>query len=99
MRLTPEQNATIKEAVKATAGPQARIRLFGSRLDDHRKGGDVDLLVTLNEPVENVALIASRIEARLERVLGGRKVDVIPAAPNIRRQPIHEVAEREGVPL
>jgi len=37
--------------------------------------------------------------ARASRILAGRKVDVLLAAPNLLRLPIHEVAFREGVEL
>ena len=96
MRLNQEQIAVICEIVKEIAGPEARVRLFGSRLDDSAKGGDIDLLVELPQPVGNAALLAARLEARLMLRLGGRKVDVLLTAPNLTRQPIHEIALREG---
>jgi len=45
MRLTPEQTRIIKAAVARELEPDARIWLFGSRVDDERRGGDVDLFV------------------------------------------------------
>ncbi|WP_208599049.1 nucleotidyltransferase domain-containing protein [Desulfonatronum thioautotrophicum] len=44
MRLHPDQIESIREVV-LTRDPTARIFLFGSRLDDKQRGGDVDLLV------------------------------------------------------
>jgi len=96
MRLSEQQIRIIRDAIAEIAGPDARVRLFGSRMDDAAKGGDIDLLVELPHPVENPPVLASKLEARLERRLGGRKVDVVLAAPNIARQPIHEIAMREG---
>jgi len=96
MRLTPEQIDLICQTIREIAGPKALVRLFGSRLDDSTKGGDIDLLVELPHPVENAALLASRLEARLMLRLGGRKVDVLLIAPNLNRQPIHEIALKEG---
>ncbi len=43
MRLTPAQITTILDTVRKVAGPDARVRLFGSRLDDHARGGDIGL--------------------------------------------------------
>ena len=96
MRLTAEQIRLIRQVIEETAGADAQVKLFGSRLLDDRKGGDIDLLVTIPHDVENAALLASRIEARLQRVLGERKIDVLLAAPNLASQAIHRIAEKEG---
>lgn len=39
MRLSAEQIARIREVVHQEAGPDACVRLFGSRLNDQRRGG------------------------------------------------------------
>jgi hypothetical protein len=39
MRLTPAQIDTIQSTVHAVLGEGARVSLFGSRLDDSRRGG------------------------------------------------------------
>jgi len=96
MRLSEAQISIICDTTEMIAGPEAKTLVFGSRLDDETKGGDIDLLVELPHPVENAALLASRLEARLMLRLGGRKVDVLLIAPNLPRQPIHEIALREG---
>ena len=45
MRLNDSQIAAIRRVVAEQAGDEAQVRLFGSRLNDQAKGGDVDLLV------------------------------------------------------
>ena len=72
------------------------MRVFGSRLDDTAKGGDLDLMLELPEPVENPALMAARLSALVSRLMFGRKVDVLLSAPNLKRLPIHELAFKEG---
>ena len=96
MRLAAEQIACIREVVRQEAGPDARVRVFGSRLDDARRGGDVDLLVELDRAVTNPAWLAARISARVTRAMHGREVDVVVSAPNLARSAVHAVAEREG---
>lgn len=45
MRLTPDQTRVILHCVRQQFGDRAQVKLFGSRLDDTARGGDVDLLV------------------------------------------------------
>ena len=76
MRLSTEQIALVIQVVSDVLGGGARVSLFGSRLDDSRSGGDVDLLVQA-EPVPGLlqrAAIKNKIEASL-----GLPVDVVAA--------------------
>jgi predicted nucleotidyltransferase len=45
MRLTRDQIAAILDATTGIGGPDADVLLFGSRLDDSARGGDVDLVI------------------------------------------------------
>ncbi len=99
MRLTDSQIDAIRRLAQEVAGDGARVRVFGSRLDNAARGGDLDLMLELPYPVENPALVAARMSARVSRVLAGRKVDVILSAPNLMRLPIHDVAMTKGCQL
>jgi predicted nucleotidyltransferase len=99
MRLTPEQIEHIHQFAIQIGGPQASVRLFGSRLDDMARGGDIDLLLDIPTPVEQPALLAATLSARVSRFMRGRKVDVVIHAPNLMRQPIHDIVLREGIVL
>jgi len=96
MRLTESQIDTIRLHTRELAGAAVRIWLFGSRLDDTKRGGDIDLLLEFADPVVHPALLSARIAARLSRHLAGRSVDVIIHAPNLQRLPIHDVAFSTG---
>ena len=96
MRLTDNQIQTIRQLVRQVAGSQSRVRVFGSRLDDTAHGGDLDLMLELTEPVENPALMAAQLSAKVSRAMHGRKVDVLLSAPNLMRLPIHDIAFKEG---
>ena len=96
MRLTDQQIERIRQLAYEVAGSESRIRVFGSRLDDDARGGDLDLLLELPDPIENPALIAAQMAARVSRAMHGRKVDVLLSAPNLVRLPIHDVAFSEG---
>ena len=97
MRLSNDQIQQIRQLARQIAGRSlSSIRVFGSRLDDHATGGDLDLMLELSEPVDNPALIAAQMAARTSRIMHGRKVHVLLSAPNLLRLPIHDVAFKEG---
>ena len=50
MRLSPDQTRVILQCVRQQFGADAGVMLFGSRLDDGARGGDVDLLVESQQP-------------------------------------------------
>lgn len=95
MRLSNRQTQIIRQQVQHLAGDQVRVRVFGSRLNDSARGGDLDLMLELSEPVANPALLI----AQVSRALMGRKVDVLLSAPNLMRLPIHDVAFQERIEL
>lgn len=96
MRLTGHQAKRIVELAHDMVGERAQVRVFGSRLDDAGRGGDLDLMLELPESAANPALLAARFSSRVTRLMQGRKVDVLLAAPNLMRLPIHDLAFREG---
>ena len=96
MRLTPIEQQIIREASLRWFG--VRPRLFGSRLDDLKRGGDI------NSHVKALVSPQQGVEARLHRVadirkaLDERKIDGVVNAGG-RPLPIFEVAQRKGILL
>jgi predicted nucleotidyltransferase len=99
MRLSPDQIQIIRQTIADDLGQSAQVVLFGSRLDDAAKGGDIDLMVTLPDTIGLPTMRAARLAAKLERRLDGRRVDVVLVTPETRPQPIHQIARHHGVPL
>jgi predicted nucleotidyltransferase len=99
MRISSTDQEAIRSLVEERFGARAAVRLFGSRLNDEARGGDVDLLVELPDPVPDPAVASAELAVQITRSLGGRNVDVVLRAPNLRHLPIHDVAKREGVLL
>lgn len=99
MRLTQHQIHAIREAVAEVFGSQAQVWLFGSRVDDNKRGGDIDLLI---RPAPGAADELLRRKIRLlgllERALGERKIDIVIEQPADTR-PIVRVARETGVRL
>ena len=99
MRLSEQDRAAILRAAARVAGPLTRVTLFGSRVDDAQRGGDIDLLVELPTPVDRPAVLAASLEAAIVHAIGEQKIDVLLAAPNLQEQAIHHLARTEGVLL
>ncbi|MCF7984792.1 MAG: nucleotidyltransferase domain-containing protein [Thiohalocapsa sp.] len=77
MRLTEDEVATIRRAVQAHFGAGSAVWLFGSRLDEDARGGDVDLYIETASPLpENLFLAREALRAELERSLK-QPVDVV----------------------
>ena len=101
MRLNEADRQAIKAATEECFGPDASVRLFGSRTREDRRGGDINLLV------ETRLLDANRVSrahtlflARLQDRLGEQKIDVLIDYPGRNNHPpIYAIARREGVLL
>jgi uncharacterized protein len=104
MRLTPEQQAALRSALRRSFGPRARLWLFGSRIDDQARGGDFDFLVQTDEGDARLL-----VEARLgfmadlhgTPAFEDERLDVVLYAPALDAQPraIHRVALAGGIEL
>ncbi|MYL23757.1 nucleotidyltransferase domain-containing protein [Halomonas alkaliantarctica] len=99
MRLSDTQRETIKDVTKELFGDSAKVKLFGSRLDDEAKGGDIDLLVTSDKPVENKVEKALYMVARLQIRLGDQPFDVVVVDPEAQLTPVHRQALKTGESL
>ena len=75
------------------------MTLFGSRVDDSRRGGDIDLLIDTPMDYATAARRITTFLVALKRRIGDRKIDVVLRTPDAATQPVHEVADSEGVHL
>jgi len=100
MRLSAIERRAVESASREALPAGTRVLLFGSRLDDKRRGGDIDLLVELPEPLsaDDVVDRRTRFTARLYRLLEERRIDVVVTQ---RRLPdargVVAAARRQGV--
>lgn len=99
MRLDDKTCTIIKSEVASQFGAAAVVRLFGSRVDDMQRGGDIDLFIEPCNPLKNRIQAECRLAASLYIKLGGRKVDVLIKDPQNPTQPIYEQALNNGVVL
>ncbi len=94
MRLTPTQIDTIQNTVHAVLGEGAQVTLFGSRVNDQQKGGDVDLYVEIVQP-DLMKKIRCKVSLQDQLDL---PVDLI-VKPHGDRSPIAMIAKQEGIRL
>jgi len=68
VRLTKHQTDIIIQSVSCWAGANVAVYLFGSRLNDQAKGGDIDLLIETQTSLSLLlrAQIKMELEAKLE---------------------------------
>jgi len=94
MRLSFHELHAIRQTL-FRVDPAGRIWLFGSRADDSRRGGDIDLYFEASQPVSLKKSLA--LEYQLTNLCDA-KVDLLIRNPGQGEQPIHAIA-RKGVPL
>lgn len=100
MRLTETQRQAIPRILRRHFGTQAEIRLFGSRVDDSARGGDIDLYIEPDSDDADALIDAKlRALAELHRELGDQKIDLVIKRAGSETRPIHEAAKSHGLPL
>jgi uncharacterized protein len=101
MRLSRRQVETIKNVVEEILGDGASVYLFGSRTEDSRRGGDIDLLVKPASPMNPDARLDAklRILAALHRRLGERKIDLVFQQSDRTQTAFQRLARRQGIRL
>lgn len=99
MRLSTDQIQAIRYAATTTFGDDTAVWLFGSRVDDAKKGGDIDLLVRPSS-IAAAQPFSKKIKmlTLLERLLGERKIDLVIELPRDTR-PIVTVAHATGIKI
>ena len=96
MRLTLFEITTIQHSAKNVFGDAVNIYLFGSRVDDNKKGGDIDLYV-IPENKDNLYEKKIKFLSALDMTLGEQKIDVVIAQNKTR--PIEKEALEKGIKL
>ncbi len=96
MRLTKQQINTITQTVTRLAGTGAAVYLFGSRLNDHAKGGDIDLFIESDTPLSLIH--RAKIKMELESQLG-LPVDIVSKSRSAAATPFQIIAQSNSAQL
>jgi predicted nucleotidyltransferase len=99
MRLTPTEIREIRSCAKRHFGEGATVRLFGSRTNDARHGGDIDLHIEAER--REYATLANELKfcKELREHLGDQRIDVVVRAPSYEPRAIDEIAVETGMVL
>lgn len=71
----------MRQVIQSVAPDAQAIRLFGSRLNEDARGGNVDLMLDFNHAVEYPAMLSAQLAVRASCAIGGREVDIVLRAP------------------
>ena len=97
MRLKKEHIESIKNIAIDTFGNNVSIYLFGSRVDDSKKGGDIDLYLETDTKEElfekKIAMLTN-----LKKAIGEQKIDLVINNFSTEKF-IFKVAKEEGILL
>ena len=98
MRLTPQEIQAIKESFLTVFG-NGNIYLFGSRVDDTKRGGDIDLYIDLEERLSYSVVFSKKIDflVALKAKIGEQKIDVVISKDKSRS--IEQEALKYGIKL
>ena len=98
MRLKPNEVQAIKTAAREAFGEDVVVRLFGSRVRDDLRGGDIDLLVEVDAGLATEAL-ADRFRDHLFERIDEQKVDVVFAPRSGEWSAFARLVARDAVAL
>lgn len=96
MRLTQQQTQIIVDTIERMSEKSAEVFLFGSRLDDQARGGDVDILIETELPLTLIerAKIKMALEAELDL-----PVDIVSQGRYSLATPFQTIARSKAVKL
>lgn len=96
MRLTRAQREIVLTCVQELTGKDTEVRVFGSRLDESRRGGDLDLLLISSAPIPLLirAELKQMLEARLQL-----PVDIVSYAQGAEPTLFQSIALNRSRPL
>ncbi len=96
MRLSKEEIFVIKKSILNHID-NAKIILFGSRVDETKKGGDIDIYIE----TDKILPLVTKLKILTDIEIGGvlRKVDLVVKSKNSKYQPIFDTIKKEGILL
>jgi predicted nucleotidyltransferase len=98
VRLNDHEITSIKAAAREAFGETVIVRLFGSRVDDSLRGGDIDLHFEVDDGQQDYRH-AGAFKWKLFEKIDERKIDMVFHVRGRDLRPIDRVAFDEGIRL
>ncbi|MEW6606154.1 MAG: nucleotidyltransferase domain-containing protein [bacterium] len=95
MRVLAEQIDFLKREILLLV-PDAVVYLFGSRVDDKKKGGDIDIMILSDRKISWKE--KAKIKWRYFEKFGEQKIDIVSSMFN-ENNPFKELVLQEGIKL
>ena len=97
MRLKIEIKNQIIKYASQSFGMDIKLYLFGSRVYDNKKGGDIDLYLESSKEIDINQQI--KFLNNIYKYVTQRKIDLIIKTPLKKDKPIFHTARQEGILL
>ncbi len=82
MRIKKTITSTIIESINYIADDKKYdLYLFGSRTDDNKRGGDIDLLI-ITDDFTFFSKNSFKIKSSIKKIIGDQKIDIVVTSVN-----------------
>jgi len=95
MRISQDESSNLVNSISSFR-PDSEIYLFGSRVEDAKKGGDIDILIIDTEPLTPSE--RARIEWAFWEQFGPQKIDLVSFRPD-SDDPFKRIALKKAIKL
>ncbi len=99
MRLSDAEVDLIKSTATKWFGADCAVRLFGSRVNDAAKGGDIDLHVITSKPEMATLDAELGFVVDLKGKIGDQRIDLVLRTAHSPEHSIDKIAKTRGVLL
>jgi len=99
VRLSKEYRTIIKAILLKNFGAGSRFYLFGSRADDTKRGGDIDLYIETDLDSDKAWDARGKSWIEMQRRLEEQKIDILVHVNGTKYSGIEEIAKETGVEL
>lgn len=97
VRLSEQYLTTIKLLAKKYFDSE-NVKIFGSRADLNRKGGDIDIYINTRK-TEGILAAKIAFLRDFEKIHGEQKIDLIVESGNSKLNKIFKIAKTEGISI